>query len=114
MHRVTIEMARPIHMTGIPKPSRPLHEAAVRRLLVLAQHRTIAGAVAADFLLAWWHADVFGSFDLSLVERLDEATQRDVAMVYELSTLDRGTPTELGLVSEIEEVAFVWYAGRAV
>jgi hypothetical protein len=103
--RIVPAIARPGHLTA--------HLAAVHRLLDLSQHNTIAGALAADFLLAWWHADVFGRFDLSLADRLDTRTQRDLAAVYDLSTLDRGTPDEIGLTNELEQVALRRYAGRA-
>jgi hypothetical protein len=91
----------------------PVHHAALTRLLALAHHHTVAGSLAADFLLAWWHSAIFGTFDLSSLEPLDLATQRDMALVYELATLAHGTPAELGIVGELEAVAFLWVTGRA-
>ncbi|WP_162600988.1 hypothetical protein [Paraburkholderia sp. C35] len=95
-------------------PHRPAHRAAVRRLVALAAQATPAALIAADCLLAWWHADVFGGFNLLLVERLEPATQRDIALVVELATLDRGHPDDLGVVPDLEAVAAKWHGGHRI
>lgn len=57
--------------------------AAFERLLTMAKSDTGQSRIAADFLLAWWNAEVQGGFDLADLFAVDRAVARDMAVVFD-------------------------------
>ena len=57
--------------------------AAFERLLTMAKSDTGQSRIAADFLLAWWNAEVQGGFDLADLFAVDRAVARDMAVVVD-------------------------------
>lgn len=87
-----------------PYPVPATHRAALARLFAIARTDWPEGRTVSAFLLAWWHADLFGAFDLMRVADLPSLA-RDMALVYELATTGYGTPARLGIVGELEAIA---------
>jgi hypothetical protein len=88
-------------------------QAALSRLLALAMEDDPAGGVAADLLLAWLNARVFGGFDPTEAWRLDPATARDVVAVFTFIASAPVRPE--GLIDAAELAALVrrWRPGAS-
>jgi hypothetical protein len=56
----------------------PQEQAALERLIKIAQGDTGQSRRVADFLLAWWNAGDCGSFDLTNLWAIDEAIAKDM------------------------------------
>jgi hypothetical protein len=89
------------------EPSLEQH-AALQRLLAIAAGPTGQAARVANFLLAWWHADECGGFDLTDVWSLDLPIRVDVATVFALILTHQRYPDSLGYSPEFERVIAAW------
>ena len=59
-------------------------QAALERLICVAQNDTGQSRKAANFLLAWWNAKTCGGFDLTDLWTVDEAIREDMLMVVQM------------------------------
>ena len=56
-------------------------QAALDRLIAIAQGHTGQSKCVADFLLAWWNSASCGGFDLTILWGVDSAIAKDMAVV---------------------------------
>ncbi|MGF6175506.1 DUF7673 family protein [Ensifer sp. 4252] len=81
---------------------------ALEKLLNIAHEDTGQGRRVANFLLAWWNADVHGGFDIADLFAVDRDVSEDMATVF--TYLARGEdavyPTEYR--GEMESIIHRW------
>ena len=94
-------MAAPAHVTGD-------ENAALGRLLRVAQSNTGQSRKCADFLLAWWNAGSCGSFDLTALWALDDAITADMATVFAFIARVSKYPDSLGYEADFKAIVRAW------
>ena len=83
-------------------------QAALERLLNIAQGDTGQSRRVADFLLAWWNAGECGSFDLTNLWGVDTAIASDMVAVFGLIASVHNYPDTLGYGKQFERVVAAW------
>ena len=83
-------------------------EAALRRLIEIAQRDTGQSRRVADFLLAWWNAPQCGGFDLTNLFSVDDAIAQDMVTVFVLVARTSKYPDTLGFGKEFEAIVRAW------
>jgi hypothetical protein len=88
----------------------PQEQAALERLIKIAQGDTGQSRRVADFLLLWWNAGDCGSFDLTNLWALDEAIAKDMTTVFALIARVRGYPDSLclGYEASFRRIVEAW------
>ena len=86
---------------------------ALSRLLTLAMEDGPAGRVAADLLLAWLNARLFGGFDPTQAWLLDPATARDVVRVFTFIAGAPVQPEDLIDAAELAALVRRWRPGAS-
>lgn len=94
-------MAAPAHVTGD-------ENAALGRLLRVAQSNTGQSRKCADFLLAWWNAGSCGAWDPTDLWGLDAALAADVLTVLGLIARRQNYPDTHGYGDEFRALVAQW------
>lgn len=81
-------------------------QAALGRLIKLAQGDTGKSLIAANFLLAWWDAASYGGFDPKDMGFLDPHTAVDIVLVLALIAEIPDYP--VALAEQIETIIHAW------
>jgi hypothetical protein len=82
--------------------------AALDRLIRRAKCDTHQSRRCADFILAWWNAEVHGGFDLVSLWMLDEAIRTDMTLVFGLIAKSNHYPDFWGYEKDIHAIIDVW------
>jgi hypothetical protein len=82
-------------------------QAALDRLLILAQSDTGQSRRVANFLLAWWNAEELGGFDLADLFAVDLAIAQDMTTIFVFLARGHSAYPEHRRV-EIERLIKVW------
>lgn len=83
-------------------------QAALERLIQLAQGDTGQSRRIANFLLAWWNAEECGGFDLTDLWRVDDAIAEDMVAVFALIAARRNYPDTLGYEAQFAKIVSAW------
>lgn len=83
-------------------------EAALERLLQVAEKDTGQSRRVADFLLSWWNADTCGGFDPTELWGLDLDLCRDVLRVLTGLINARSYPDSLGYDARFQALVATW------
>jgi hypothetical protein len=83
-------------------------QAALERLVRVAQGDTGQSRKVANFLLAWWNAAECGGFDLTDVWGVDTAIAVDMLRVFALLAERRQYPDTLGYGKQFESIVRTW------
>ena len=86
----------------------PQEQAALERLIKIAQGDTGQSRRVADFLLAWWNAGDCGSFDLTNLWAIDEAIAKDMTTVFALIARVHSYPDALGYEAPFRRIVEEW------
>src|SRR3954452_1658968 len=86
-------------------------EAALKRLLAIAQTDTGQSRCVADFLLAWWNARACGGFDPTALWRLEPPIRDDILAVLHMIAHHREQPTAYGHGEAFEALVKRWRPG---
>lgn len=95
-------------MNAIKTTDRHLQQAALARLLRIAQRDTGQSKRVADFLLAWWNAHQCGGFDLTDIFAVDDEIAEDMLTVMRLIKEVRVYPDSIGLAAPFREMIRDW------
>lgn len=76
--------------------------AALNRLIALAQKGTGQSAKVANFLLAWWNAEECGGFDLTDLWGVDEGVAADIVTLFAALPKCQHYPDTLGYTEDFE------------
>jgi hypothetical protein len=82
--------------------------AALRRLVRIAQGDTEQARCVANFLLAWWNAADCGGFDFTDLWTLDTSTAEDIVAVIDLIAHWHEYPADIGMRAEFDRLAGRW------
>lgn len=82
---------------------------ALNRLLVVAMRDTGQSRRVKDFLLAWWNADTFGSFDFRDAWSCDQDICEDMIMVFALVVKTCRYPDAFGYERQFEKLVKSWH-----
>jgi hypothetical protein len=99
-----------VAMPGVAKKS-PMSntlQAALERLIQIAQGDSGQCRVVASFLLAWWNADAYGGFDLADVWAVDAVIATDMSAVFAQLVHCRRYPDDLGYGKQFETIVRRW------
>lgn len=83
-------------------------QAALERLIEIADGNSGQSGYVADFLLAWWNADECGGFDLTKLWSLDTAIAADVVTVTGLISRVHQYPDTLGYKARFDQLIRAW------
>ena len=83
-------------------------EAALRRLVEIAQRYTGQSRRVADFLLAWWNASQCGGFDLTNLFSVDDAIAQDMVTVFAMVARINKYPDTLGFGDDFKLIVEAW------
>lgn len=81
---------------------------AIEKLLNIAHQDTGHGRRAANFLLAWWNAEVHGGFDLTDLANVDREVSEDMATVFTWLAREEDVEYPYDYRSEIEQIIARW------
>lgn len=85
-----------------------IEQAALRRLIYIAQGNTGQSRRVADFLLAWWSAGSCGGFDLTTLWGIDTAVANDMVTVFALIARVNSYPDTLGYEADFKAIMHAW------
>ncbi|WP_230983871.1 DUF7673 family protein [Caulobacter rhizosphaerae] len=88
-------------------------QGALSRLLALAMEDDPAGRVAADLVLAWLNARLFGGFDPTQAWLLDPATAGDLVRVFTFIASAPVQPETLIDAAELAALVRRWRPGAS-
>ena len=83
-------------------------QAALERLIAIAQSDTGQARRVADFLLAWWNAGECGGFDLTTLWSLDCSIADDMVIVFSYVARANAYPDTLGFNAEFQSIVRGW------
>jgi hypothetical protein len=83
-------------------------EAALGRLVRIAEGDTGQSRLVANFLLAWWNAGECGGFDLSDLWAVDEVIAADMVTVFALIAGRKRYPDTLGYGEQFGRIVAAW------
>ncbi|AYG63896.1 DUF7673 family protein [Rhizobium jaguaris] len=81
---------------------------AVEKLLNVAHEDTGQGRRVANFLLAWWNAEVHGGFDLADLFAVDREVSEDMATIFTYLAREEDAVHPTDYRGEIEEIIERW------
>ena len=81
---------------------------ALEKLLNIAHEDTGQGRRVANFLLAWWSADVHGGFDLTDLANVDREVAEDMVTVFTLLAREEDVVYPYDYRGEIEQIIGRW------
>ena len=88
-------------------------QAALERLIKIAQADTGQGRMTAEFLLSWWNAANCGGFDLTTLWGVDREIAADMVTVLALVASCHRYPDDLGYGEEFRRIVHAWRPGIA-
>jgi hypothetical protein len=91
-----------------------MSNAALERLIAVAQNGTGQGRIVSNFLLAWWNAEECGGFDLTEVWGVDTEIAVDMLRVFAMMAERRQYPDTLGYGKQFEAIVHRWRRGKDV
>ena len=83
-------------------------QAALERLIKIAQADTGQGRMTAEFLLSWWNAANCGGFDLTTLWGGDREIAADMLPVFALGASCHRYPDDLGYGEEFRRIVHAW------
>jgi hypothetical protein len=83
-------------------------QAALERLIKIAQRGTGQSRMTAEFLLSWWSATHCGGFDLTTLWGVDSTIAADMVTVFAFVASCRCHPDELGYGEEFRQIVQAW------
>jgi hypothetical protein len=83
-------------------------QAALERLIRIAQADTGQSRMVAEFLLSWWNAPNCGGFDLTTLWGVDTEIAADMVMVFALVASCHRYPDDLGYGEEFRRIVHTW------
>ena len=83
-------------------------QAALERLITIAQGDTGQSRRVADFLLAWWNSASCGGFDLTILWGVDSAIAKDMAVVFSCLARVHHYPDTLGYAESFQLIERNW------
>jgi hypothetical protein len=83
-------------------------QAALERLIKIAQADTGQSQLAAEFLLSWWNASSCGGFDLTTLWGVDTEIAADMVTVFALVASCQRYPDDLGYGEEFRRIVHAW------
>jgi len=83
-------------------------QAALERLIKIAQADTGQSRRAAEFLLSWWNASNCGGFDLTTLWGVDMEIAADMVTVFTLVASCHRYPDDLGYGEEFRRIVHAW------
>jgi len=86
-------------------------EAALERLIRIAQGDSGQCRIVANFLLAWWNALEYGGFDLTDLWAVDAAIAADMLTVFGQLRACRSYPDSLGYGRQFDTIVHRWRPG---
>jgi hypothetical protein len=86
----------------------PAEDAALSRLIRIAQGDTGQSRRVADFLLAWWNANSCGGFDLTTLWSVDPDIAVDMITVFALIARVNSYPDSLGYEVDFKAIIQTW------
>jgi hypothetical protein len=81
---------------------------ALEKLLNVAHSDTGQSRRAANFLLAWWNAEVHGGFDFSDLANVDREIGEDMVTIFAFLTREEDVVYPYDYRSEIEKIIERW------
>ncbi|MDL2403777.1 DUF7673 family protein [Rhizobium mayense] len=81
---------------------------ALEKLLNVAHEDTGQGRRMANFLLAWWKAEVHGGFDLTDLANVDPQVSDDIAIIFTYLAREEDAVYATDYRGEIEEIIARW------
>jgi len=84
---------------------------ALGRLCTIARRDTGQSRRAANFLLAWHHAEENGGWDPTDLWNVDTTTAEDMLTVLKLASDSRRYPGDPGFEPEIKSIWLLWRGG---
>jgi predicted lipid carrier protein YhbT len=84
-------------------------QAALERLIRIAQGNTGQSRRVAGFLLAWWNAGECGGFDLTNLWGVDAAIAADMVTVFALIAQRHSYPDTLGYSRQFQAIMREWH-----
>jgi len=81
---------------------------ALEKLLNIAHQDTGQGRRVANFILAWWNAEVHGGFDLTDLANVDREVSEDMATVFTWLAREGDVEYPYDYRSEIEQIIARW------
>jgi hypothetical protein len=81
---------------------------ALEKLLNIAHQDTGQGRRVANFLLAWWNAEVHGGFDLSDLANVDREVAANMATIFTWLAGEKDLVYPDDYRSEIEQIIARW------
>lgn len=83
-------------------------QAALERLIKIAQADTGQSRRTAEFLLSWWNAENCGGFDLTTLWGVDTEIATDIVMVFAFIAGCRCYPDDLGYGDDFRRIVHAW------
>jgi hypothetical protein len=83
-------------------------QAALERLIRIAQADTAQSRMTAEFLLSWWNAPNCGGFDLTTLWGVDTEIAADMVTVFALVANCHRYPDDLGYGEEFRRILRAW------
>ena len=83
-------------------------QAALERLIRIAQADTGQSRRTAEFLLSWWNAENCGGFDLTTLWGVDAEIGADMVTVFEFIASCHRFPDDLGYGEEFRRIVHAW------
>jgi hypothetical protein len=83
-------------------------QAALERLIRIAQRGTGQSRMTAEFLMSWWNAGNCGGFDLTTLWGVDTQIAADMVTVFTFLAGCRCYPDELGYGEEFQAIVHSW------
>ena len=87
---------------------KPDEDAALHRLVAIAQGDTGQSRRVADFLLAWWNAGECGGFDLTNLWGVDASIAEDMVIVFGYVARANAYPDALGFNVQFQSIVRGW------
>ena len=81
---------------------------ALEKLLNVAHEDTGQGRRVANFILAWWNAEVHGGFDLTDLANVDPHIGEDMATIFTFLAREEDVVYPYDYRSEIEQIIARW------
>ncbi len=95
-------------MSYKPDPQTIVQQQALARLIEAAKGDTGQSRCIAEFLLAWWNADIYGGFDLTKLWAVDLPLCRDMQTVFSLIAEQHHYPDHFELTDDFKEIIRQW------
>ena len=83
-------------------------QAALERLIKIAQSDTGQSRMTAEFLLSWWNASNCGGFNLTTLWGVDTQIAADMVTVFALVPSCHRYPDDLGYGEEFRRIVHAW------